>query len=155
LNAGEQHHPILWFIVLVAAIVASVVATVIDNVIKGEVKRAHNALLLFNECLAEQHSVYLVFFIALATGSAFTTYWGSSVLPIALLFAVMFYVKGIYLTTVHSEKIAADHACAPGCKAKLKRGTMLGVFAWNLAFALILFVTACFLVAKTTQNPTQ
>lgn len=155
MDAGKPHHTILWLIVLVAAIVASVVATVVDNVIKGDANRPHNSPLLIDECLAEQHSAYLIFFIALATGSAFNEYWGSAVLPIALLIAFMFYVKGIHLTTKHQEKIAQDHLCTGHCTAKLKPVTMLRIFGLNFLFALILFSAACYFAALSVDTPKQ
>lgn len=156
MNTAAEHHPILWIIVLVATIVASVVATVVDNVVKGDADRCHNPVLLFNECLAEHYSAYFVFFMALATSTAFTQIWGTGLLLILFLTVVALYVKGVHSTTKHSKKIARDHACVVGeCAARLRWTTIIRICGMNLIFAIFMFGAACYLSAITLRNPAQ
>ena len=136
-----------------AAVTASIVATIIDNVVKGQSERQHNAILLLNECLAEHHSAYLIFFIALATGASFTEYWGTGVVQIAILLSLAFYIKGVHSTTRHDRKIARDHICGPGCRAKLKRETVIWICGLNIVFALFMMALASYLAIITVRNP--
>ena len=154
MNAPEQHNPILWIQLLIAAITATVVAVVADNAIKGDAARPHNGPLLLNECLAEQHSAYLIFFIALAIGGGgFTGSWANFVLTISALLWIAFYVQGVFSTTTHATKIARDHVCTPGCTRKLDGGTKWRLFRMNLIFAITLFALACYLACMATHNP--
>lgn len=150
---GEPLHPILWVQTLVAAIAAAVVATMVDNAVKGEDTRPHNSLLLFNECLAEHHTAYLIFFIALATGSSFSRYWGTGTLTLAFILWLLFYVKGIRSITRHWEIIDTDHTCSAECTIKLDPKTIFKICGWNTIFAASLFATSIYLSCITTKNP--
>jgi hypothetical protein len=154
--AVETHNPALWIQLLIATIGATVVAVVADNAIKGEAKRPHNGPQLLNECLAEQHSAYLIFFFALAVGSGgFTNSWATFVLTMSALLWFAFYAQGVYSTTRHSAKITADHACTAGCTTGLKTRTNWSIFGMNLIFAVVLFVIACYLSCTAVKSPPQ
>jgi hypothetical protein len=136
-----------------ATIVASVVGTLIDNIVKGDASRKHNTVLLFNECLAEHHLAYVLFFVALATGATFTKYWGTALLQISLVLALGLYVKGIHSTTKHRVKILADHACDEHCSRGLKVWTVIRICFMNCLFTIAMLGIATYLAVITVHDP--
>jgi hypothetical protein len=149
----SNHHSVLWIAVLLSAVAASIVGTIIDNVVKGAADRKHNAVLLFNECLAEQHIAYLIFFVALATGAGFSKYWASALLQIAIVIVLGVYIKGIHSTTKHEAKLTADHECVLGPCPRLRLITVFRICALNCICTVVMFSIACYLAIITIHDP--
>lgn len=153
----DRSRTVLWVCVLLGAIVAAVGATILDNLIKGmRAKRAHNSILLINECIAEHHSAYLVYFIAMLSGTEFSVYWGKSVLAIMLFTSFILYCLAIYQTATQEEVIMADHACTGNsCKTGLKstnKWKMIWVNILLTVLSLAAAITFAGLAVKAPSN---
>jgi len=158
-NAVEEvpkHNPVPWIQLLIGTVTATVVTVIADNAIKGEDTRPHNRTLLTNECLAEQHSSYLIFFFAIAiSGGILSNSWAGFTLLIAVLLWLAFYTQGVRSTTTHQTKIAKDHVCTAGCTAELKSKTKRAIYLMNLVFALLLLGFGLFLCFMAVRAPAQ
>ena len=158
MNTGQAPptpHPILWIIGLVTAISAAILATLMDSYVKGEDDRNHHGVQIFNECVEEQFGAYIIFFFAFATSTSFSKYWGTGLLALSLILAIIFYVRGIRSTTRHQLLIRRDHTCKNNCMEGLKTKTALKIFGLNLLFAVLLFAVSCYLAAISVSSPTQ
>lgn len=147
-------HVFLWINVLIGAIIAAIAATIIDNVVKGmNRERAHNSLLLANECLAEHQSAYVVYFIALLGTTEFSRYWAKPILPEVLFVAFVIYVIAVAVTTTQDSVIVSHHHCGDKCNRPLPARVKWHVVRWNVFFSMIMFIAAIVFAILSTRAP--
>jgi uncharacterized membrane protein YgdD (TMEM256/DUF423 family) len=147
---------LLWLIVLSGAVMAALAATIIDNRVKGVYKeRAHNNVLLANECLAEHQNAYLIFAIGLVTGTTvFSHDWVRAALSVLMIFVIISYIVGVSQTAHHQELIEADHIC-PGarCHIRLPWRVKVRILIWNTVSTFVILLFCIMLCFSTMKGP--
>lgn len=154
--ASDHTRLILWMSVLIGAIVAALLATVVDNLVKGtHTKRAHNSILLLNECFAEHQSAYMIFFIAMLGGADFSVPWAKTLLASVLALSFMFYCLSVAHTTKYDYQIKGDHTCTtpPPCSIGLKRNTKFKMLWVHLVLTVLSFLAAVLFASWTVKPP--
>lgn len=146
---------ILWISVLVATIIGALFTTVLDNLVKGiRSQRPHNSILLFNECLAEHQSAYVVFFVAMLSGAEFSVPWAKPWLAIALMLSFIFYSVSVAYTAGYDSMLARDHGCGKvPCPQKLALSTVLKMMWVHLLLGAFLFGAAWRFASWTIKPP--
>lgn len=148
-SEDNQYIFVRWMLVLLAIILGAGFTTVVDNLAKGAYQRLHNDALLGNEILAEHQSAYVLFFMALFSGTDFKPSWiKTTVFGAVMLLAFIMYALAVRNTSKHEAKISAFHTCSHNPCPGLDFSTHRKLAIFNAISAILLagvsIVLTCF-----------